>query len=381
MLWVVPLLAAATVWSFSEVLSDECVVDADDEEEEVQPLGSHAGTGLCWSVASSTGAKLNGEQATVLCALAMVPCVLTLHFSTPHEIWDVPSAAWWMCVVGGSLWAVASLCLFKAFETAPSTVLIPLTQLTAVMVLVPSTAVGLVSRFYPSITYLYVETGAFLTFRETVAYVMLFIGGMLPATKGKLSEFSKLSFWFQPHVLYITVHNFCFAFIDEILELVTGPVHGLLPDQYTLISSAGSLMTFCCVFAFVPRLRKQAVRLPSQVGRQFALMGFVAEVLNWTAFWLASYAYQYHLGNVSIVTATEVALGQLVNLVVAVWLRMQFGLGRSDAVADLPTKALSFLLVCSGVVVAILPVPVPTTTAHLALPAEVALPNFTQTQL
>ena len=53
----------------------------------------------------------------------------------------------WLAALGGVAQGFAALALYKAYETAPSTLIVPLTQLTAVMTLVVSFVVRPTSYF------------------------------------------------------------------------------------------------------------------------------------------------------------------------------------------------------------------------------------------
>ena len=80
--------------------------------------------------------------------------------------------------------------LLKAFEGAPSTVLLPLIQVASIWVLLGSSVIALF------------RGQRFMSPLHGLAYALMFVGGCLPATGGDVSRLLRRSFWKQRYVFY-----------------------------------------------------------------------------------------------------------------------------------------------------------------------------------
>ncbi len=332
MLWIVSIISASTTWSVSEIFSDVCIDDGESEDE--IPSKVHSG-------------KLTGEQATFVSGATMLLCALLLNFIVPNGTWNPDNAGWWIALLSGFLNAIAAFMLYKAYETAPSTIIVPLVQLTAVMMLITSTVVSLIAPYFPSV--LASQTNNYITLREGLAYIIILIGGLYPATNGNIQLFLKRDFWKQPYVLFILINDFLLALLYEMIEIATSETHNISPEQYVIVSSYTTVFSYIILFTFVERMRHEVIGL-RHVHRRNIQLCMAAEVLNWVAYWIATYAYQSHQANVNIVNAAEVALNQVMNLVTALAMKLLLGVGRDNAIEDLPVKLASCVCVSVGIV-------------------------------
>ena len=94
----------------------------------------------------------------------------------------------------------------KAFEGAPSTVLLPLVQVASVSVFLGSSVVALL-RHEP-----------WITPTHALAYLLMFIGGILPACAGNLSMLLERAFWRQNFVAFAIAAEFSLGLHDLLLS-------------------------------------------------------------------------------------------------------------------------------------------------------------------
>eukprot|EP00047_Mylnosiga_fluctuans_P006725 m.248720 g.248720 ORF g.248720 m.248720 type:complete len:393 (-) comp15824_c0_seq1:152-1330(-) len=332
MLWILSILCASTTWSVSEIFSDMCIDDS--EEDDAHENKRHNG-------------KLSGEQATFLSGATMLICAITLNCLVPEGTWAPDNLGWWIAFASGFINALAALMLYKAYETAPSTVIVPLVQLTAVMMLLTSTIVTMLAPVFPAL--LESEKDSYLTPRDAIAYVIILIGGLYPAAKGNIQYFLRPEFWKQPYVMFILINDLMLAFLYEMIEIATSETHGVTPEQYIIVSSYTTVLSYCFIFSCMRSMRREVVEL-RHAHRKYIQLCVASEVLNWAAYWIATYAYQVHQANVNIVNTAEVALNQVMNLVTALVMKFLLSMGRDEAVTDLPAKILSCICVTGGII-------------------------------
>lgn len=374
MVWILFIIGACIAWGISEILSDVCIEQTKPEEESEtlpdnpqahalkkklrrrQESGSFEGlTDMNPIFSNSTpfphegysSGKLTGEQSAIVSGVTMLMCVMTMHLVTSNAALAWDTSLWWLSAIAGVLNGFAYILLFKAYETAPSTVIIPLMQLTAIMMLITSTVVALIAPYFPSL--LSVEENDFLTMRECIAYVIILVGALYPAAQGNFSQFLLPTFWNQPYVIFILCNDFLVAIVYECMGIATSEHLGGTPEQFIIVSSYASALTMISVFLFNERMRRHVVSLKF-VRSKYMCICVVSEVLNWAAYWFATYAYKCHEANISIVGAAEVALNQVVNLAIALLMKVTVDVGRDSAIEGLPSKLLSCLFITAGII-------------------------------
>jgi hypothetical protein len=383
MLWLVAIVGAAASWGVSEIFSDVCVMqhEEEDSDESKKRRHQHAENGrpgtpdmkkkrhemdveasldetkiaitsqedINKSLLISCG-KLSGEQSTFVSGITMLLCTIMLHAFSPVGPMATFSSAWWISVFAGIFNACAYFLLFKAYETAPSTVIVPLVQLTAVMMLFTSSFTSFLVPFFPDV--LASEGDSFLTLRECVAYSVILVGGLLPAAHGNLSLFTSREFWRQPYVVFILGNDALLAIYYELMDICTSETVGSSPEQFMIVSCYAASFTFISMYLVSGRLRQQ-VRELGNVRSKYLLYCIASEILNWAAYWMATYAYHSHQANINIIGAAEVALSQVMNLLMATAMMYVLGIGRDSAVEGLGVKAFSCLCITIGIMLTI----------------------------
>jgi hypothetical protein len=361
MLWIVPLLAASTTWSFADVFSDVFIDHLEASGESSSHLygelpitpKEHSSkqsslSGRLRLLQEERKGKLSGDQAAFVQAVAMLPCILVFHLLSSETMWMPNDPAWQLAVLSGFLNACATFMLCKAYEEAPSTVIVPLLQLTAVFVFVVSTIVTALAPEFPIFAS---EAGAYLNFKDFLAYCVILIGGLYPAAQGNTGTFLDLRFWRQGFVVLLLFYDFLSALSYEIVELCTSVDLGMTPERFMITSSYSGVLFYAIFFLSLSHLRLEALGVRYALPKYVMMCG-LAEFCNWFALYLATLAYHLHQVNVSIINAGEVATNQIMNLVTAYGLLFLFKFGRTESVAHMRTKILSCGLVTSGIILA-----------------------------
>lgn len=137
---------------------------------------------------------------------------------------------WWLAMVGGACNFLHYFFLLKAFEGAPSTVILPLVQVASVSVLLGSSVIALYRH------------EAWITPTHMLAYVLMFVGGILPACAGQLSALVEREFWRQSFVGFSIAAEFALGVHDLMLSgcSYTAPPKAQPPQQQQLGGSGGT---------------------------------------------------------------------------------------------------------------------------------------------
>jgi len=260
----------------------------------------------------------------------------------------------WLAMVGGAMNFFHYYFLLKAFEGAPSTVLLPLVQVASVSVLAGSAAIAALRH------------EQWITPTHAVAYCLMFVGGVLPACGGHLAALLRPAFWRQAFVSCAILAEFALGMHDLMLSgcayhtpaagvessvLLSGMEVEPAPDdsyEYFIWSRVSFVATFACMYSSSPRLYGQLKDLFSgRIAPRYISLSALSEGLTVLGFYLASIAYGlfYQAG---VVHAAEASLSQLLNLTLAFLLLKCFGIGRPSAVGSMPAKVASFVLVTIG---------------------------------
>ena len=278
----------------------------------------------------------------------------------------------WFAMLGGGMNFLHYFFFLKAFEGAPSTVLLPLVQVASVSVFLGSSVVALL-RHEP-----------WITPTHALAYLLMFIGGILPACAGNLSVLLERSFWRQNFVFFAIAAEFSLGLHDLMLSGCAykspaavlsasaaadggvaaaaggmGSSEGMgssIPKsedssesfEFFVWSRFSFIATFVTIYSVSPSLSQELRELLSgQIESKYVALSAISEGLTIVGFYLASIAYGlfYQAG---IVHAAEASLSQLLNLMLAYLLLKCFGMGRTSAVSGMRIKFISFVMVTIG---------------------------------
>ncbi len=323
------------------------------------------------------GGTLSGEQDAAVAGIVTILLLVmaTIYYevapsSSGRATFHVSQLAWgpfthvqfWFAMLGGAMAFLHYYFLLKAFEGAPSTVLLPLVQVASVSVLLGSSVIAIARH------------EQWIAPVHALAYLLMFVGGILPACAGQLSELVQPAFWRQSFVycailaeLSLGLHDLMLSgcsytatsrrpmIVDAPLSATTGgaaaidSVEEVVESfEFFVWSRISFIGTFCAMYTLSPRLNAQLRDLLSgRIRGKYIALSAISEGLTVAGFYLASIAYGlfYQAG---IVHAAEASMSQLFNLLVAYMLYRCFRLGRSSAVESMPAKLVSFVMVTVG---------------------------------
>ena len=319
--WLVPLVGAAVAYSVSEILCDVCI-------------GADGAGGA---------PHLTGVQTAALAGAVMLPSAALLHASLPAGV-GLGSAGPLLtaaAVCSGLAQGAAALLLLQAYEAAPSTVILPLTQLTAVVTFGLSAAAASLRGVCPE---LLGRAAAVHTSPSHLAgYMLILVAGTLPLLGGGGGGRRRV---LRP----VLLSNVLTALSYELMALCTTGKGAMPPAAYHVVVTYTNAALLLALFIGIGRLRGE-LRGIRRVPAPFLLGGVAAEALNWLASWLAVYAYG---GPVSagVVNAAEMTINQAMNLGLVLLLKRFLGAGRDSAAQGLHSKLSSCIVVAIGVVLA-----------------------------
>ena len=248
---------------------------------------------------------------------------------------------WWAAAPAGLLLLGHYMFFMKAFERASSTLITPLVQVTGSWVILGASGVALATGDYSRL----------VSPKEAVCYVVIIVGGLLPAVRGELSRLFRAQFWTQPFVACVAIGELTLGIYELILSSATHASRGshsrtAVAAEFFLASRCWFVAWFVVAYAVNPGLRRHALAI-SHVSRRVIGLSFAAEALCLAAFVCSAEAYALSR-EVSVLHAVESALGQAFNLLFAYVLKAGFGYGRRSALEGLGVKLLSLLVVTIG---------------------------------
>lgn len=385
--WLVSLICGSLAFAIADVLCDVVISEGDEDEENDPGIVVAPGTpcrrsmgeahpgyaSLAQETPGSEAAPLplepsrvmagglSGAQDAAISGMVNVAAWLflsgmyrLLHNTEQPEAFSAAKLTWWpsthvecwLALLGGACAFGHDFFLLRAFEGAPSTVLLPLIQVASVSVLLGSSVVSL-HRGERWISPLHAG-----------AYGLMFVGGLLPATGGDVANLFRYSFWRQRYVHLAVLSEFSYGIHDLLASACSFDAHhhdG--PDEvsprpdFFVWSRCGYIATFAVLYLGVPSLHREFRQLfDGRISRTtFVVSGF-SEVLALAGYYFMSRA----LGGFyqpAIVHAAEASLSQLLNLSLAFVLLRGCGVGRPSAVGSMRAKLLSFVLVTLGLLV------------------------------
>ncbi|EGG16104.1 hypothetical protein DFA_09776 [Cavenderia fasciculata] len=310
--------------------------------------------------------KLTGEQDSIISGIVMFICGIFLHsyYGSSHifsfyfsnnnnnnnnnngggdagiEMIN-PVIILYASLFSGVFQCFSLIYLLKAFESSSSTVIVPLMQLNSIFLLPMTIVLSLLSGFFPVLSTFH----KIITPLHFIAFILIFIGGFYPAVEGEWTQFSK-GFWKQRAVRNVLLSDLLIAFYYVLVTFCTNESGGQSSISFLIISIYGNSLTFLFLILFIPRFRRSTYDL-LYIRRKYVLLSALGEVLSLAGYFFVSISYHLYY-NGGIVSATEGALNQLFNLVVAIILKKTINFGRD--VKRIKEKLYSCLIVTVGLI-------------------------------
>jgi hypothetical protein len=207
-----------------------------------------------------------------------------------------------------------------------------------------------------------------------LAIFCIFVGGFLPAARGRVSRFCEARFYAEDAVRFCIVGELLICVYNALLHACTFEAGAAAADRgdvlrFFALSRLGNALACVCIVAcgLSDGFRWGDVRAPRRADRRYLGVAAAGELLSVTGVCVVMFSYaNFH--EPAVVNAAEGGVQQLLNLVFAIALRAFAGIGRE--VDDRRTKLVSFALVSTGLYLSTIeaaPLPPPTPTASLSL--------------
>jgi len=233
--------------------------------------------------------------------------------------------------------------MIQAFESSSSTIILPLLQFPSIITLIGSS----VQRTFLGQQWLE-------SYWHLVAYALIFVGGVLPATNGQLGLLKTLTFWKQPFVQFAILselnHGVYNLFIATVDDHNFGDGDAItafyLHMEYFAVTRIMYIVTFVFLLFFWKKLQDDVVRI-RHVPKSSILWTVVSEILAFSGYFCSALAYQAYY-QTGVVAASETSLNQLLNLTFAFILKKYWGQGKKESTSGVPLKILSAFLIMAG---------------------------------
>ena len=313
--WLVSTTLACICWSLSDICCDICISSRDKE----------------------TTSKITPEANSIVCGIisGIIGVVAIIQNESVSTIVSYNSM---LIMLSGSIHFGAYRLILYAYEMTDSTVITPLLQLSAVWMVLLSIVISYFG--YSSYN---------MEMRDVVAIMLIFVGGILPATGGNITYMFKKQFWSKKAVKYCII-------AELMVCLYSISIHHLINKQqvptivlFGLTRIGNSIM--CGVFLTTSK--------PYRVHLKYLLEDMDYYYINITSFgiiisivglWLSNISYGV-CSNPSIVNATEGGLQQLINLSFSLIIN-NINSGDSNLI-NLPLKCISLVMIITGLTLTI----------------------------
>eukprot|EP00026_Physarum_polycephalum_P008055 Phypoly_transcript_08132.p1 GENE.Phypoly_transcript_08132~~Phypoly_transcript_08132.p1 ORF type:complete len:372 (+),score=18.63 Phypoly_transcript_08132:303-1418(+) len=338
MWWVVPLIIGAVLWSAADTISDAVITDHtaapkdDHSEEEGGIQGINANfitytylnvTSLCnyyyyfekayFYVEKEKEMKMSGEQDAAVSMAVMAVLAIVLHgLFTKEHVMDLSNEVVWLALLAGAFQCVSLVYLLKSFENSSSTIIIPLMQLNAVLVLPLSIVLTLLSGRFTFLA----SHHTFIRPLHLLAFVLIFFGGFYPACDGNFSKFTTSAFWKQRAVVHMLISDTLIALYYILVTACTSESAGMSNWAFLIVTLWGNTICFAAMCIFIPHYRNQIMSM-GNVTSKFVVLSCLGEIFSLSGYFAISFSYALYY-NSGVVSAAEGALNQLFNLILAI---------------------------------------------------------------
>jgi len=169
----------------------------------------------------------------------------------------------------------------KAFETTASTIILPLLQF-------PSIVTFILSSIHKS----YLGKPWLESYIHIIAYFILFLGGLLPATNGKIGIVLDKAFWKKPFVKYALLAEINHGFYNMCISTVEHEVDGIYQYmEYFAITRIFFIFTFVFLLVISKKNQDDIWKMRYAAPRQIYAT-LVAELCTIMAYFYSAMAYQ-----------------------------------------------------------------------------------------
>ncbi len=372
--WILAIVGSTVSWALADLLLDVTIgeqsEDTPHEEDERRRKDSDA---LSDDI-SHDATHLTGDQDTAVAGLVTLVIVyimcllrwvshrrLANDFEVSRLNGDFSQSSscvggvwspfhdyeWWVAAVGGVCLFQHYQTLYWAYDTAPSTVINPLLQVSSTWVLIFTAIPAMI-------------TGAsFIHPFDLFCYAIIVLGGLLPSLEGDVKAMLRVSFWKQDFVKYAVFSEFALGMYDLLLSWVikTGKMQGradhgndpnLLENEFFFLAWCWFLVCFALAYGIHPRLQDEYQGLWRLPPRMVLLAAF-GQFIMFVGYYFSQFGYSWFY-QASVVHAAEASMAQAFNLITAYIFKRCFNVGRDSAINGMKYKVVSVFIVTIGLV-------------------------------
>jgi len=361
--WFLPIVSATVCWAFSDICSDFCIEQLPGSEEQPDSKASceKSKARVVKKKNSSirilpNTRKLCGEEKAFLSGAitflfgcvggASVTGLGDLSTAQPFEDNVLRYDLALLAVGAGAIHFISYYFTLKAYNSAPSTVITPLLQLSAVLMLpmsILAASLNLADR--PVISLLHFQ-----------AVIFIVVGGFLPLADGDFSKFFRKEFWQHPALISCFIAELLVCAYNLILHYL---IYGTKNENAVFVfSNMGN--GIACLLLYIAtsidstlwpdldlsqdsKLIQDSKSIP--IDKKYICIALSGEMLSLLGLWLGNLGYA-RFYEPAVVNAAEGGLQQMFNLMFALVMYRCMPSGRR--ITDVPVKILSFCFVSFG---------------------------------
>jgi len=251
---------------------------------------------------------------------------------------------WWVAALSGLLLFWHYQTLYWAYDTAPSTVINPLLQVSSTWVLLGTAIPAMI-------------TGSnFIQPFDLFCYAIIVVGGLLPSLQGDLKTMLRWTFWKQSFVKNAVLSEITLGLYDLLLSWVikSGKLEGqgseggpnVLENEFFFIAWCWFVISFAFAYGLHPRLQEEYQDLRKISPKIIALAG-LGQVIMFIGYYSSQFGYSWFY-QASVVHAAEASMAQGFNLIAAFIAKRFFNVGRDSAIQGMRYKVISVVVVSIG---------------------------------
>ncbi|CAK66395.1 unnamed protein product (macronuclear) [Paramecium tetraurelia] len=235
--------------------------------------------------------------------------------------------------------------IIKAFENSSSTVILPFLQFSSIF------------AFLFLILQNYISNRPFLSsYLHLLAYFLILLGGLAPATDGHLIRIFQIKFWSQPFVKFAIISDMSHALYTNIISYVGRGDND--SQQFNIYVNMEFFILTRVMFVII-----QTVKLYSNPEMQIEFIQLfnkpiplilgtmIGEFMTLFGYFSSVYAYQTYY-QAAVISASESSLNLIMNLFLAYFVKKHLNIGKQASLYHLQLKVVSCLAISIGLAIA-----------------------------
>ncbi|CAD8208295.1 unnamed protein product [Paramecium pentaurelia] len=235
--------------------------------------------------------------------------------------------------------------IIRAFENSSSTVILPFLQFSSIF------------AFLFSILQNYLSNRPYLSsYLHLLAYFLILLGGLAPATDGHLIKIFQYQFWSQPFVKFAIISDMSHAIYTNIISYVgKGENEG---QEYNIYGNMEFFILTRIMFVIIQtaklnfnrQMQLEMIQLFNKP-KNLIIGTIIGEIMTLFGYFSSVYAYQTYY-QAGVVSASESSLNLIINLFLAYLLKKYLNIGKQASLHNLGLKIVSCVTISIGLTIA-----------------------------